>query len=121
MENELPESFKICIPYNYEGVICGKLVGFYNEKRVKSVGKTFLYVFSLKYLSLCDMDIGDFNIDDDICSFVDYDLPEITITQLMNAKPKVNETDEGFERLSRILKKTIEALQDIRANINEKS
>jgi hypothetical protein len=121
LENELPENFKVAIPYNWEGAVCEKLSHFYNGKKVKRVGKTFVYVFSIKYLSLCGMDIEDCHISDDIYTFVNYDLPEITITQLMNANPKVNEVDEGLEILYDLLEKSISTLKDIRDNINEKS
>jgi hypothetical protein len=132
VENELPENFKFAIPFNYEGVVCEKLTHFYNEKKFKRAGKTFVYVFSIKYLTLSGMDIEDSNISDDIYTFVNYDLPEITITQLMNANPKVDEVDEvdeGLEKLYDLLEKSISTLKDIsistlkdiRDKINEKS
>jgi len=123
MSNELPESFKMCIPFHYGIQISYKLISYKlkqlgYKQGAEFNGQSFMYAYTQNEGMLkCKL----FSFLNNISDFSFCPLPEISIIQLMDAECKINnEVDEGFKNLSDTLNKAIETLNKLQRKISEK-
>jgi hypothetical protein len=112
VENELPESFKVAIPKDHFRFILDKLnfLGFDIHNYYTLLSFANFFIINKRCVSHCIS----------INVFMDCSEPEITLTQLMSAKPKVNEIDEGLKNLSDCLERCIETLKRLQGDIYSK-
>lgn len=115
MSTELPESFKIVIPQGYMNEVIDKLTSLSYKQIGSCVGSSFIYALYSRTQERLTFFFGA-DLNDFFCHY----LPEITITQLMNARPKYIEMDKGLQELSEYLNSVILRINNIRERIGEK-